>query len=493
MATSSVSGGARVYLDLLRHYGIAEKDLTLLKDKLHQANDLHIDGYGRVEFRNLRRFAAQLEIKLPESQLESALRPSGLGATKLEPLPEDFRSISVGKGEVREHAERPGPVQLDAKALGALVFPLQSFLDALEGSKQLPGRIDLREGGIDSGALLGLLDKHRHLARQHLTNPQVEQALSIAYSATGPAYVERDAVLSLDSTYRPIAHEKKGEAEIKLFAKSGFDNFFLRRHEDGKSFSLHGFKSQRVVLTLPKGAKAVLVDAEGNQRGLRLPTQKQTIEGVVQDVLEISPEHVRASNKLPAQLNFTLRVIDKDGAPLTEQHLAFDPEVGQRSQKLYTGQFAYPQKPSFAGGELADEHFARFIPTPGKNPVPVGQRPAFQLEGQGSFDRLLLQKDGKSYPIGQWVQFGTPPGYKQQALKAEGGTRLLLDHRGASESHLDHPDYNPAAGFTVRDSNGHGATFNRELSQSNQAYWDHRGLRVVSGAKTYLVDPLTPG
>lgn len=492
MALGAVSGDAKVYVDLLRHYGVAEKQLTELKDKLHQANDLHIDGYGRVELRNLTRFAAQLGLTLPTAQLESALAPSALGVTKLEPLASDFRAVTVSAGEVRTHAERPGPAQLDAKALGSLTSPLQAFLDALTQAKQLPGPVDLRQGGLDSAALLELLGKHGHVARQHLTLAQVESAKQVAYSATGPAYTERDAVLSLDSTLRPIPSAGSSDPAVRFYQKSGFDNFFLRREDDGRSFSLHGFKSQRVLVTLPKGAKAVLIDAEGNQRGLRLPTQRQSIDGASQEVLEIAPEHVRASGKLPAKLDFTLRVIDAAGAPLAEQHLAFDATVGQRSERLYAGAFGYPKKPEFAGGALEDEHFARFVPAPGKNPVPVGQRPEFQLEGQGTFDRLLLQKDGKSFPIAEWLQFGTPPKARQQALKAEGGARLLLDHRSASESHLDHPNYDPKAGFTLRDSFGHAATFDRALSQTNQAFWDHRGLRVVSGQKTHTVDPLNP-
>lgn len=486
----TVSGGAKVYVDLLRHYGVVEKDLVELKEKLHQANDLHIDGFGRVEFRNLTRFASQLGLQLPAAQLEAALRPSALGPVALTPQTGDFGAIEVSAGEVRRHEERAGPVSLDAKALGALAHPLEVFLAALTAAKQLPAPIDLRQGGIDSAQLVELLEKHGHLARQHLTNAQLEGAKNLAYSATGPAYTERDARLGLDSTLRPITGPGQVHAEASLYLKSGFDNFFLRRHEDGRSFSLHGFKSQRVLVTLPKGAKAVLIDADGHQRGLRLPTQKQMIDGVPREVLEIAPEHVRASDKLPAKLDFTLRLIGADGAPFLEQHLAFDPNIGQRSERLFTGRFGYPEKPSFAGGELSDEHFARFTPAPGQNPIPAGRRPEFHLEGEGRFDRLLLEKDGKRFPIGEWIQFGTPPGHKQQALKAEGGTRILIDHRGGSESHLDHPSYDPKSGFTVRDSNGRGATFDRELSQTNQAYWDHRGLRVVSGSKVLTVDPL---
>jgi hypothetical protein len=310
------------------------------------------------------------------------------------------------------------------------------------------------------------------------------------HSARGPAYTECDAHLGLDSKLQRI----DGSGPIDVYKKSMFEHLFLRRGADGESFSLNGFKTEKLVIPLPKGHSVYLVDQNGDQRGLSLPVRKMTVNGETVSAVEISRSMIRPSGSEPWLKNAcTIRVVDADKQPVHEGHYEFNRTVGERSQKIYSGKMGYQTKPDVTQGELSDEHFAEFAPSPRNNPAGAGERPRFTLDGhKGDFDQLIIERDGMKMPVNRLIQFGYPPKGQPQALRAEGGGRVILNHVSTTANELDSGEYNPLAGVRVRDSFGKNITFNAELSNTTQARWDHRGLQTRINGKLVTVDPLTP-
>ncbi|MCC7384359.1 MAG: hypothetical protein IT384_21110 [Deltaproteobacteria bacterium] len=501
MAVGGISSHSQVYLDFLTKLGVPKAEVNRLHEAIFKADQLSVDVYGRVAAGKLKSTARDLKIALPEAELDRLLGPS---RDPVEKLPKDasfLPTLTLEGGEVRRHPENLAPARLSGAAIGSL--SLQSFLTACHKGKYLATPIDVMKEGIDAQQLLDLLQKHHHLARQHLTSADLEGLRTRAFSARGPSYTERDAVLRMDSKFQPLA--PTGVDGVCIFKKSSYEDLFLRRGADGHSFTLGGFEAEKVAVTLPPGHSLVLVDGNGDQLGYRLPSKKMTLSGQDQlgdrapgeklkpgerevQVVEISSSLISASGK-----EFTLRVLGPKQEPVHQRRFAFNDNIGRRSQTLFSGEFRYQDKPRISTGTLDDEHFAHFVPSPGKNSAPAGERPSFRFEGHADpFDQLLIKRDDRTFSVNRLVQLASPPAAKPQVLKAESGPFIILDYAGASTSKLDHPEYSPFDGFTVRDSNGHGATFHRALVNSNQAFWDHRGLRVTThdGTKTYRVDPL---
>lgn len=492
----SVDLSPRVGLATLRSLGVDEKLVSKLRDEIHKSNQLALDGFDRVGLRTLEKHARSLGLAGKVEELAALIKPRAAGPVLNVPAsPDAFPKPALSIEAPRSHAARSAAdAKVVATDLGSASSAVAAFLNALVSGKTLPAMPDLAKGGVPATQLAELLEKDRNTARAHMTGDQIETALTAVYSKFGPAYTDRDAKLDLSSTYTKLAlpSDQKPPPGVELFKKSSFEHLFLRRDaQDG--FSLHGFRTEKVVVTLPPGHSLLLIGSDGDQHAVHSAAAAQTINGAKVNAFEIGRELVQPSSARSFVQNpsFTIKVLDASKKPVFEQTIAFGNNPGTRSEQLFDGSFAANKKPPEGG----DRHFERFVPDARSNAVPAGERPLLSLEGGVEADRLVIQRDQKRMSFDRLSQLLHPPGAKPQTLKAKDANGQIqivtIKPANSSQTHLDHPEYNPSAGAIIQNSNGHKATFDRSLGAADQARWTFRGLVIESsGGREVAFNPL---
>jgi hypothetical protein len=373
---------------------------------------------------------------------------------------------------------------------------LTSFLEAAARNGKDDKVPDLGKDGISSSVLRGQLTERYGLARQYLSAARIEQLMVKASSQSGPAYTERDAIARFDSNYEKLAQGEGKAAGVSVYKKSMLEGFSLHRHKDGETFNVSAFPVDKIAVTLPPGASLLLINEEGDQAGLRLPAKKQTIEGESVRVAEISRSLVQPFGSTKKNPSFSVKVLGKDGDVLFEQPMQFHAKVASFSRTVLSGSIEYPDKPKVESGELSDEHFNHFVPSPKHNPAPAGERPSLRIDGGESCDQLLIQRDGESFGVNRWAQFLYPPRGNQQAFSAEGADGKKTTYLLSAGHHrsLDDPDYESGKAARLKSSHGHPATSDRSLSQTDHFVWNFRGVSVYTAGTMKMkarFDPLS--
>lgn len=470
----NVSPSQKLQLDLLRSLGMPNEQVAEIRDQLHRTDQLAVDGAGQVALGTLEGAARAVEAHLKASGQRYVPLPSEVLRTLLAPIEGDRLEVPlgapfptptvVGAEPVAHGAKLDAPV--DARALGPHAEAVLAF-----SKKAAPDlHAKLEAGPAPLGELARALGTDGARA---MLGPRLDEVMDTLGRLGGPAHTSRDVQVDLSSKYSHL----DGSAEpgqIGVFQKRMLEHLSVKRDTEKGQFSLHGFERDKVVITVPPGATVLLLDAKGNQTGARIRPRAETIDGAKHQAVTVDRSMVQHPDRKMYETapKFGVRVIDKAGSVLYEKNLAFDRREPQTSKKILTGTFEAQPSPEPELAELWDH----FRPDARANPAPVGERPKLTVDGE-SGDRVRVQRDGKTFDLSRLVQFMAPPRARPQAFKIE-GRFVKLDPRGSNHKELDDTDYDPTAGWKLLASDNRGITFDRSLSQTRQAHWGCRGLRI---------------
>lgn len=470
----NVSTSQKLQLDLLRTLGVPNDQVGEIRDQLHKTDQLAVNGNNQVALGTLERAARAVEAHLAKAGQRFVPLPTETLRALLAPVSGDTLQIELGApfpepqtrlGEAVEH-----PAQLDvavqAKALGQ---------DA-EAVARLLGKVapnvaaDLEAGRAKLADLAKALGTEEGRAA---LGPKLDVVMSALGKLGGPGHTSQDVQVDLSSKYSHLDGSSEA-GQIGVFQKRSLQYLTVKRDKTKGQFSLHGFERDKVVVTVPPGATVIMLDGAGNQTGARMRPKPQTIDGAKHSGVEISRSLVQHPDRQMYETNprFGVRVIDKSGAVLYERKMTFDRREAHTSKRILTGSFEAQPSPDAALAELWDN----YQPDGRNNPAPVGERPRFTVDGQ-SGDRLRLMRDGKNMDVARLVQLLAPPKSATQAFKVD-KRFVQLESRNTSEKELDAPDYDPTVSGRLRGSDSRGITFDRSLSQTRQAHWGSRGLRI---------------
>lgn len=483
------SSSQQLQVSLLGNLGVPAEQLSQIRDQLHRTDQLAINGNDQVALGTLERAASAVQAHLQKTGQRYVPLPTEALHRLLGPVPGDTLKVALGQPfpspEISATAPQTHPATLDTKVsaqgLGPATEAVQVFLQ-----KQAP----------ELSQALGQGEATVQQLATTLGTPEARQALGaavdVAFEALGklggPGHTSQDVLVNLDSQYTQL-DGSGAPGEVGVFQKRMIEYLSVKRDKDKGQFTLHAFEADKVVVTVPPGAIVLMLDSGGHQTGARIRPEATEIDGHKHQAVTISRSMVQPPDRrmYTTDANFGVRVMGKDGTVLYERKLAFDARASQTSKRIFSGQLKNQPSPNPQLAELWDQ----YRPDTRANPVGVGQRPNFTV-GEQSGDRVRIQRDGKNFDLSQWVQFLAPPRHGKQAFKTDKGF-VQLEPPNSSHTELDGPSYQPTAGAKLRDSHGHGITFDRSLHMTQQARWGARGLEVFdSGMRRVLAtfDPL---
>ncbi len=483
------SSSQQLQLSLLGNLGVPRDQLSQIRDQLHKTDQLAINGHDQVALGTLQRAAASVEAHLKKSGQRFVPLPTEALHRLLGPVPGDTLHIGLDEAFPSASVSAADPVQhaasLDAEVspaqLGKAAQATQAYLQ--KAAPELAQA--LGEGQATVKALATALGTAE--ARKALGS-QLDVAMQALGTVGGPGHTSRDVQVNLDSNYTAL-DGGTGAGEVGVFQKRMIEYMTVKRDKTRGEFTMHAFEADKLVVTVPPGATVLLLDSGGNQTGARIRPQATKIGEQSLPGVSISRSMVQPPDRkmYTTGAQFGVRVIDKEGAVLYERNLSFDKKASQTSKRIFSGKLEAQQSPDPALTELWDQ----YRPDARANPVGVGQRPSFTVDGQTG-DRVRIQRDGKNFDLNQWVQFLAAPRHSKQAFKVDKGF-VQLEPSNKSHRELDDPEYDATAGGRLKDSHGHGITFDRSLHMTRQARWGSQGLQVLdSGMRAVQAtfDPL---
>lgn len=475
----------RVQLDLLQRLGVSKENVRQLRDLLPSQDDqLSADISHEASFSGIERAAAALSsrferegsrVDLPLDAIRAILAPPSGDVLRVGRV-EDYPVPTLRSGEARSHA-----ASLDATVGMADLRKCDEAVKGFLGKAHPELAAKLEAGTATVGELGQALCGDEAMKK---LGAKQELALAAIGAKGGLAHEARDLELNLDSKFSSLG----GTEQVGLYARRSMEWMSVKRDPEAGKFTVHGFEKDAIVVTAPKGAQVLFVDGGGDQRGVRIQPKKIEIDGETH--LGVAIDRSMARGRSGGQGHdpaFAVKVIDADGKVLFNQGVKFDFPEKLRSQRIFSGQIGTHASPDETLTELWDQQ----VPDR-SNPVPVGQRPRFELEG-GSGDRLRIRRDGQTFDLDTLHQFLEPPKGITARYKAKQGV-VELNYRNTSEDTLDRSDYNRTASGKLR-LGTRGVSFDRSLHATRQARWGSRGIEVFEEGmrqRLAMFDPLDP-
>lgn len=487
----AVSRSQGVTHDVLRHLpGVDETKYRQILDTVHaferSAPDyqgLTLDKIERAE-RSLAAQAKQAEatgapwVPLPIDALHALLEPVA-GDVLESKLTEPFPSPAVSAQAAVRHEGG-----LDAKVpAGTLSEAADRQLARL--APEVHARAATGDATVEQiAAALGSDE-----ARKALGGKALSEAMTTLAKVGVPEHVSRDLDVNLDSHFTQL-DGSPAPGEIGLYQKRGLEHLFVRQNAE-RGITVHGFEVDSLVVTVPKGARVVLLDKDGDQRGGGWRGSPTQIGDQSHQAVEISRSVVQPSSERMYQSapSFGLRVVGADGNVLYEKQLRFDAKEARTSKRIFSAELEARRAPS---PELAELYDHAGGDARGKI-TPFGERPRLTMGGEEG-DRIQIRRDGQTFSISSMSQLLGAHGFKDKAFKISQG-RLIASTKSSNDAELDRASYVPTANVKLRTSSGRGVTFDSKLSQTLQAHMGCRGLRVYDGGRSNLigeVDPFAP-
>jgi len=490
MAVGSVpSGGASnlLHLDSLTKLGISAPDAKKIREEVLKKAPEAVDEYNYVPVSTLKQYGKDL--KLAPALLERIEQANAKSQTPPMVAAIDqaaFPNATLGQSEPRIFAAGSG--QATEAQLAPYKASLGSLVSALRNEGKIMGEPDL----LDVVQRFGpRLTKHPTVDGG-LSLTQIDQLSAILAGGILPAHTERDAVMNLSSTHR-ILGEKNG---IKFFHQQGYEGFTIQRTPPNKAgeagFSVHAFKKDKVLVSVPEGCSLLIIDKNGSERGALLKAQKRTIMGKEERVVEIDRSMVypwgTSLGPHPTHPAFTVRVLDNAGKTVADQNIAFGREPAPYSNEVLKGSFGYQAAPADERSRWAMDYAA---PKGSKNATPVGRRPVFKLnDGAIAGDRLVITKDEGSFAVTDLLQLLSPPRRTPQSFARNGATYTLKSEQLVA---LDEKNEGRLTGSLIS-SSGDAVSLDRDPRRTLQADWGLGGISVRGGdgALKAQFDPLDP-
>ncbi len=484
------SPSQKLQLSILSNLGVPKGQLDQIRDQLHETDDTAVNGMGQVSISAVERAAKSVEAHLEKTGQRYVPLPAAAMHRILSKVPGDTLKIALDKPFATAEVRSADPVvhasTLDApvsgKALGTAAQSVQDYLQKLDEDLAAA----LEAGTATVGQLATALGTPE--ARSHL-GAKLDTALQGLGKVGGPAHTSQDVAVNLDSKFTHLDGDTKA-GSIGIFQKRMIESMTVKRDKESGQFTLHAFENDKLVVTVPPGATVIMLDGAGNQKGARVRPERTQIGEETHNAVTISRSMIQhPDRKMFAQdPQFGVRIIDKSGDVLYERNMAFDAKASNTSKRVFSGQLHSRPSPETNMAEAWDH----FNPDGRSNTAGVGERPIFTVDGQTG-DRVRIERDGKNFDLGQWSQFLAPPRSNRQTFKTSKGF-VHLNPPNTSAVELDGGAYSPTAGAKLRDSHGHGVTFDRSLHQTQQAHWGSQGLRIFDSSMrrvTGAFDPLT--
>lgn len=497
MASSlRATGGPKLHLDSLQKLGFDKRTADQIRSEVQKKDGEAIDPFNYVPVSVLRQHAQQLGSpdQLAHLTLALKLEPAAPALTTKTDLTA-YPSATTSASEPRVFAAAGG--QLTAAELAPYQKQLSSLAASLVKQGKLAAPLDL-SANVDAAALQAILQNHASALRHHpssqegLTTIQIETLGKTVASRLLPEHTERDAQLRLDSKHTLLGEQ----AGVKFFHQQGYEGFSIQRtgpsaDRPGESgFVVHGFKTDRILVSLPPGHALLIIDSDGNERAAHLKPSTKNVLGNKESVVEIDRNMVEPfgqRDRIRAP-SFTVKVLDSSGNAVASQRLAFGPAAPPISNELARGSFGY-QRHDSASDEAGRWILDRGVPQGSSNTTPVGRRPSFSLkDGPEQCDRLLIQKDGQSFAVSDLLQLLSPPKRTAQAFAGRDRT-YVLEPRNATS--LDDPRESRLGG-SLKTSLNDAISFDPALHATQQARWGIGGISVygTDGALRARFDPL---
>lgn len=476
------SSSQRVQFDLLRLLGVREDDVQALRTALPESEQLVASIRGEAGIGALERVAGHLERTtgvprpvLPVDKLRQLLAvPKG---ERLDmPDPVDFPVPAVTQGADRVHSGR-----LDASVSGSDFGKDQEAVTRFLQQTDPALAERLEAGSATVGELARALSDPKAMGRLGYAH---ETALASLGRKGGPEHTARDVEVDLGSKYTRL----DGQGGVELFQKRSLDWLTAKRDRQPGQFTVHGFERDALVVTVPKGARVLVLDGAGHQHGARAYPKKVTIDGeerlgvTIDRSLVQHPDRPRVSDP-----ELAVKVIDGQGELLYERAVKFSAKEARTSTRIFSGSLAAQPSPDPTIAEFWDH----FVPDR-SNPAPVGQRPRFEVDG-ATGDRLRIRRDGQTFDLSRLHQFLEPPRSTKQFFKIDKGV-VELDYQNTNRKTLDDPGYEQTASGKLR-MGSRGFTFDRSLSLTRQARWGARGIELFDETMRHPLgrfDPLDP-
>lgn len=290
-----------------------------------------------------------------------------------------------------------------------------------------------------SAAKLGLTlptDKLTHLFKTEAAEAIIVKRNNADFPIPTVSRIGNDAAINIDSK-RTVLAEGDG---AKIYQKSVLEWLFVRRLEaagNEAGFQVHGFANQKIEIEVPQGGSLMIIDKNGNQQMYGIRPAELT-RGMMGD----QP--------------FTVKVLDKSKSVVLEKTFVLQADLSATySHKMLDGTFSKRK---------SDD----------TNP----ERPRFAIGGESGCDRVLVKRDGRSFPIERYEQLLCPPHTTTQAIRTDGLTYLIKYHNGTEE--LDDPGYDWKKSADISRSDGRNVTFDWSLSESVRAKWTVNGLEIFN-------------
>jgi hypothetical protein len=383
------------------------------------------------------------------------------------------------------------PASIPAGALAPWSAKLDQWIAGLVRDKKLAAPLDLgSKDGIPAETMQRLLFEHGYRMRTELTLPELEKLFSVACAYGLPAHLERDAELRIDSVYRQLTEGAGGK--VRVLQKNQWEGLSVQRTagaDGAPGFKIHGFKTDRIVVTLPKDHSLIVVDSTGNECAPDLPRTTAKVGGEELGAIEIS-RSLLGNPGLDRNLRFAIKVLDPQGNAVFQQALGFDKPYSSFSETLFEGRFGYQ---SHDASNAFDRWRLDYGQVSGANKVPLGRRPRFELGEEA--DRLQLRRDGKSFAVQDLHQLLGPPRRRPQTYASTDQARVFYTVKEDYSVPLDETRDHDRLGPYIRASNGDSVTFDRDLHLTHQARFGIGGVTIVSliGQQKAFFDPLDLG
>lgn len=482
--------GAKLHMSSLAKLGFDRSTSNQLRGSIDKSADAEkLDPSDYVPLTVLKTHAQRLGIPpVLLGRLDGVLATRGTTPIKAEVDVASFpkAQLSLSDGQ-RFEAGQGDPVTSQE---------LSAYRPSLEALFERAGKAEwVGADEIPSKQLQDFLREHSSRlksspdTRTGLTPPQIDKLISIVCGKSAPAHTERDLRVRVDSNFK-LLHEKAG---ARVYQKDAYEGFSVKRTRDSQ-FVLHAIKTSVISVAVPPGHSLVIVDAEGNERGGKLPAKKTPVDGTAENLVDITRTMVEPESRRGRiwDPSFTVKVIDAEGTAVMEQAIAFGQVPSWTSNEIARGRFSYqPYDASEASARFVLDNAA---PRGSRNSVPLGRRPQFEGGDNSGCDRLVIQRDGDSFAVADLFDLLRPAKGQTQAFSGGEGKRryLLADDSRVSRS-LDDPDrgWRPSAKLTS--SVGDSFTFDPSLSQSSQARLGIGGITVLgAGNNGVRFDPFDP-
>lgn len=484
------SPSQKLQLSTLSNLGVPKGQLDQIRDRLHKTDDFAVNGQDQVALGAVEQAAKSVEAHLAKTGQRYVPLPAAALHRILAKVPGDTLKIALDKPFATAQVSAAEPVShastldapVSAKAFGAAAESVQDYLQKLD--QDLAAALEAGTSTVGQlGTALGTPE-----ARSRLGN-KLEGALQALGKVGGPAHTSQDVAVNLDSKFNHLDGDTK-TGSIGIYQKQMIEWMNVKRDKEPGQFTMHAFENDKLVVTIPPGATVIMLDGAGNQQGARVRPERTEIGDETHSAVTISRTMIQHPNrKMFAQdPQFGVRVIDKGGEVLYERNMAFDAKGSNTSKRIFSGQLQARPSPD---ADLA-EAWDHYTPDGRSNPAGVGERPIFTVDGK-SGDRVRIERDGKTFDLAKWSQLLSPPRGNRQTFKTSKGF-VHLNPPNSSDVELDGGSYSPTAGAKLRDSHGHGVTFDRSLFNTQQAHWGSQGLRIFDGSMRTVTggfDPLT--